>query len=100
MGDEVVDDSEQTLWQRYKPVTRRSYEGDDRRAPPPFDAMKWLPLVLACIAGVSGYTKLQADVAHQKEALLRVESQHEKDMASYLGWNKAISERVRDIELQ
>jgi hypothetical protein len=93
----MSDSEDTTVFERIR-RPRKSYDGDDRRAPPPFDVMKWLPLALACIAGVSGYTEIASDVKHMGKDVERIESAHEKDMNSYLGWNKSISERVRELE--
>ena len=85
-----------TMWQRVKP--RRRYEGEDRRCPEPVNWLAWLPLALAVLAGVTGYVRTQANVETLQRDMGRMEAQHKEDMTSYQGWNKSISERVRELE--
>ena len=89
-----------TMWQRVKP--RRRYEGEDRRGPEPIN---WIPvialgvtLLTLAISGLTGYVKTQAETETLRRDMGRMEAKHKEDMASYLGWNKSISERVRELE--
>ena len=90
-------DPDQTLWQKVR-KPRAHYEGDERRAPDPPDWKAYLPLALAILAGVSGYVRMQASVETLQRDLQRQEDTHKEDMTSYLGWNKSISERLRELE--
>ena len=81
MGDgERSGVSDETLIDR---VTRRverrieGYEGPERRGKAPYsplEALKWLPLVLACLTGYGGYIKTQADVDTLKRDLAKLEA--------------------------
>ena len=56
-------DGDETLVERVARKVRRSnYEGDERRAAPPAEWHKYAPIVLAVLAGIMGYARLQAKV--------------------------------------
>ena len=60
--------------------------------------MKYLPIVVIAGSALTGYVTLQGEVKYLRETVSRIEAQHDKDMQDYLGWNKSISERLRDVE--
>ena len=55
---------------RIERAVRRAYKGDERRAAPEksvADYIKFLPLLLAVLAGYGGYVRLQAQVEALQE---------------------------------
>lgn len=62
----MTDESDQTLINRVvRKVRREQWDGPEKRAPQPLtvlDYMKFLPLVVAVIAGAIGYGALQTRV--------------------------------------
>lgn len=93
MGDEDT-----TMWQRVR-KPRREYEGPERRHEPA-ELMKYWPLLLAIAGGTVGYVETKFEVRQLRKDLTRQETEHTKDMQDYLGWNRSISERLRDLERQ
>ena len=60
--------------------------------------MKFWPLLAAVVAGIVGYVETKHEVRTLHRDLERMEEQHARDMSDYLGWNKSISERLRELE--
>ena len=55
---------------RIERAVRRAYHGEEKRAPPEksvADYIKFLPLLLAVLAGYGGYVRLQAQVEALQE---------------------------------
>ena len=81
----MSDDEETTVWQRVKRPRLPAGVESDRRGHQPAtiaDALKWLPLAIAVVGGVAGYTRLQADVEvlrrDMDSAIRDAEKQHDK----------------------
>jgi hypothetical protein len=88
------DDEYDSTWDRVRRGFHRTrYEGEEKRSPPSFDFIRWLPLALACLSGVYGYATLTADVRTLQRDMSNLEQVHRD-------WNKSISDRVRDLERQ
>lgn len=84
-------DDDNTVVRSVRRALQRERFPDDRRAPPQVNWLAYLPLLLACLAGVAGYVRTQAKVEELDRNLERVER-------TYTEWNRSISERVRDLE--
>jgi hypothetical protein len=96
------DELEQTVWQKVR-HPRRRYEGEDKRAPEPITIGTLIPyaaLLGTIVSGVAGYVTLTNDVKYMAKEQVRLQEQHDRDMEDYLGWNKGISERLRELERQ
>ena len=55
-------DDDITAINRVYSKLRGRYPGEERRGPTPVNWFAWLPLVLAVLAGVTGYVRTQAKV--------------------------------------
>ena len=91
-----TDELERTRWEKIRgrpsrSRSRSSYEGDDRREATSPNLIAYLPLALACLAGVAGYVQMGADVATLKRDVSNAEQ-------AFRTWNVSISERVRELE--
>lgn len=66
-------DDDSTLVQR---VARkvRGYQGDEKRAAPTIEWHKYVPLLLALLAGVAGYARLQAKVETLDERRIEIKA--------------------------
>lgn len=86
-------DDDSTIVRGVRKALQRERYPDDRRAPQPVNWIAYLPLLLACLAGVAGYVRTQAKVEENTRDIERIER-------TYTEWNRSISERVRDLERQ
>jgi len=87
MGDE-----DSTVVRQIRSALKRERYPDDRREPPKVNLMAYLPLVLACLAGVAGYVERGAE-------LKALQSSHAELKEQFVEWNKSISGRVRELEI-
>jgi len=84
------DELEQTRWDKFR-GRRSRYEGDERRGASPPNLLAYLPLLIACLAGVAGYVQMGADVKTLRRDV-------DESKQQFRDWNVSISQRVRDIE--
>ena len=88
---------EPTLVRQIRRAVRRdSYEGEERRGPQPVNWFAWLPLLLAVLAGVTGYVRTQAKVEELERNLHAMEARIVKELDKAEVTHAAMWRRMTD----